>query len=108
MSTRHFRDFLGGMSEEGYGGFIQEPQEIGLKTWLGGGRVVVNKKTWYAHLHKGKTYGRGYPVRAKEFHDGSTYSTDFWMNNRWSRRVHDMRWLVEKFAPVPTWEGYQW
>lgn len=108
MSARHFREFLGGMSEAGYGTFIQELQEIGLKTWLGGGRVVVNKKTWYAHLHKGKTYGRGYFMNAKECHEGSRYSTDFWMNNRWSDRKHDMRWLVEKFAPVPTWEGYPW
>lgn len=67
MTTHHFHNNLHGMSEEGYGTFIQEPQEIGLKTWLGGGRVVVNKKTWYAHLHKGKTYGRGYPVSKNEF-----------------------------------------
>jgi len=44
MSRKHW-DRLGGMSEEGYGTFSQEPQEIGLKTQLGGGRLVVNKKT---------------------------------------------------------------
>lgn len=103
MSAHHFHNNLGGMSEEGYGTFIQEPQEIGLKTWLGEGRIVVNKRTFYAHLHKGKTYGRGYPVSGSELRRGSAYSTDFWMNNRWTGRKRDIAWLVEKFWPVPTW-----
>jgi hypothetical protein len=103
MTRRWFWDFLGGMSEEGYGTFIQEPQEIGLKTWLGGGKIMTNKKTWYAHLHKGKKYGRGYSTKNSGMKEGAIYSTDFWMNNRWADRVHDIDWLIEKFAPVPTW-----
>lgn len=103
MPKRHFTDFLGGMSEEGYETFIQEPQEIGLKTWLGGGQVKVNKKTWYAHLHKGKTYGRGYFMDKREMVRGTDYSTDFWMNNRWQDRKYDLEWLIDKFSPVPTW-----
>jgi hypothetical protein len=103
MSSKHFRNFLGGMSESGYGGFTQEPQEIGMKTWLGGGKLMVNKKTWYAHLHKGKKYGRGYPQGRDEILRGHEYSARYWMNNQWARRVHDMAWLIEKFNPVPTW-----
>lgn len=103
MAKRHFTDFLGGMSEEGYGTFIQEPQEIGLKTWLGGGRVVVNKRTWYAHLHKGKTYGRGYFMDKGEMIRGTNYSTDYWLNDRWRGRKYNLAWLIEKFWPVPTW-----
>lgn len=102
MSRRHF-DWLGGLSLEGYGDFIQEFQEIGMKTWLGGGRVVVNKLCWYAHLHKGRQYGRGYNVSRASWHNGCHYSADLWLNNRWKDRVHDMGWLIEKFAPVPTW-----
>lgn len=104
MPRKHFTDFLGGMDEQNYGTFIQEPQEIGLKTWLGGGKVMVNKLTWYAHLHKGKTYGRGYSISKNSMVKGSAYSTDFWMNNRWTGRKHDLEWLIDKFAPVPTWE----
>ena len=100
---RHYWDFLGGMNEEGYGGFIQEPQEIGLKTWLGGGRIIVNKRTWYAHLHKGKRYGRGYWLSKRECKAGNDYSCDFWFNNRWENRVYDLEWLIDKFWPVPTW-----
>jgi len=52
MTKDYFENTLGGLSEEGYGQFAQESQEIGFKTWLGGGALKVNKKTWYAHWHK--------------------------------------------------------
>jgi glycosyltransferase involved in cell wall biosynthesis len=102
MSRRHW-DWLGGMSEEGYGGFTQEPQEIGLKTWLGGGQVMVNKNTTYLHLHKGRTYGRGYHQDKREILAGHEWSARYWMNNKWEGRVHDFEWFVEKFMPMPTW-----
>lgn len=93
------------MQEEGYGTFIGEPQEIGLKVWLGGGKQVRNKKTWYAHLHKGKIYGRGYSVNQGELKRGNLYSADYWYNNRWTERTRDLEWLVEHFWPVPFWPG---
>ena len=102
MSRKHW-DWLGGLQIEGYGDFIQEFQEVGCKTWLGGGEVKVNKKTWYAHLHKGRTYGRGYFLSKRSWHNGLKYSTDLWLNNRWEDRIHDFEWLIEKFWPVPTW-----
>lgn len=101
MSRRHW-DRLGGMSEVGYGGFCQEPQEIGMKTWLGGGQVMVNKKTTYYHLHKGKRYGRGYFQSKSEVIAGHLWSARYWMNDRWKGRVHDFAWFVDKF-PMPTW-----
>lgn len=101
--TRNHWERLGGLSEEGYGTFIQEFQEIGMKTWLGGGKVMVNKKTWYAHLHKGRRYGRGYSGNAKSWARGRLFSADYWVNNRWEARQHDFDWLIERFWPVPTW-----
>ena len=103
MTKNHFINFLGGLSEVGYGNFVQEFQEIGNKTWLGGGQVKINKKTWYAHLHKGKRYGRGYYISQRKMIEGTLYSADFWMNNRWEKRVHDIEWLIDKFWPIPTW-----
>lgn len=86
-----------------YGTFINEPQELGLKTWLSGGKVMVNKNTWYAHLHKGKVYGRGYSMSKNELVNGQKWSIDFWMNNRWYKQIHDMSWFIEHFWPVPSW-----
>lgn len=107
MSKNHFDNFLHGLSEEGYGTFAQESQEIGNKTWLGGGALKVNKKTWYAHLHKGKQHGRMYQVSRQwnqEMANGTTWSARYWMNNKWEDRIHDIAWLIdEKFPRMPTW-----
>lgn len=102
MSRGHW-DRLGGMSEVGYGGFSQEFQEIGLKTWLGGGECKVNKRTWMAHLHKGKRYGRMYSISQREIIAAHNWSARHWMRNEEPRMVRKLEWLVDKFAPVPTW-----
>jgi glycosyltransferase involved in cell wall biosynthesis len=83
MHKDHFHKHLKGLSEEGYGTFSQEPQEIGNKTWLGGGAIKVNKKTWYAHLHKGKQYGRMYSISGSMIRSGHEYSAHYWMQNKW-------------------------
>ena len=106
ITKNHFDNFLHGMNEEGYGQFSQESQEIGFKTWLGGGAMKVNKKTWYAHLHKGKTYGRMYSIPGWNDYTvkASAWSAEYWLNNRWEGRVHDFEWFIdEKFPGMPTW-----
>lgn len=103
MTRNHYLNRLGGMSEVGYGQFVREAQEIGLKTWLSGGRIYTNKNTWYAHLHKGRTYGRMYYLNSKEMDAGNKYCDDFWFNNRWKEAKYDLAWLIERFMPVPTW-----
>jgi hypothetical protein len=103
MHKTHFDNFLHGLSEEGYGIFVQEAQEIGNKTWLGGGSLKINKKTWYAHLHKGKRYGRMYRLSRSELIPHINWSASYWMSNEWEGRIHDIDWLIDKFSPVPTW-----
>lgn len=98
-TTDHFRS-IGGMSIEGWGEFAAEPQEIGLKTWLGGGRVVVNKETWYAHLRK--VDGRPNHEWQRIVHAGMIYAAHYWAENRWAGRVRDFDWLIDKFWPLPT------
>jgi hypothetical protein len=105
MQRKHFNRALYPLEIARYGNFVQEFQEVGLKTWLGGGRVIVNKKAWYAHLHKGKTYGRGYFISKREMDAGQQAATDHWFYDRWEQRKHDLSWLIEKFWPVPSWPG---
>lgn len=106
MTKNHFDNFLGTLNatEGEYGNFAQESQEIGFKTWLGGGRLVVNKKTWYAHLYKGRQYGRMYRLDDADHKRGSSWSADYWLNNKWEGRVHDFAWFInEKFPGMPSW-----
>lgn len=96
MSKNHWDNVVGPLQEEGYGTFTQEPVEIALKTWLSGGKVMVNKNTWYAHKHRkfGRTVGHG----NHEIDAGNLYSRDFWVNNKWEKRIHDFKWLQERFG----------
>lgn len=102
-----------GMDSSLYGPFTHESQEISMKAWLSGGRVIVNKKTWYAHLHKGKKYGTGYGFTTKqwekwaELHEkGRVYAIDYWMTTQDYK--YDFQWLLDKFwnfdgVGIPTW-----
>lgn len=103
MTKNHFVNRLGMMDETGYGTFVREAQEIGLKTWLLGGKVITNKKTWYAHLHKGPKYGRMYFLNKREIEAGNAYCDDFWFKNRLEGAKYDLAWLIERFMPVPSW-----
>lgn len=100
---------IGPMDSDLYGSFTHESQEIGNKVWLGGGRLVVNKKTWYAHFHKGKT-GKGYGFSTQQYKKfsqekerGRQVCIDYWINDRWPERIHDFEWLIKKFWPLPNW-----
>ena len=99
--------FPDGLDEEHYGTFTQEAQEIGNKVWLTGGRLVVNKKTWYAHFHKGRR-GKGYGFSRNQYriHEadkekGRLYCIEYWLNTKEFK--YDFEWLLNKFWPVPTW-----
>lgn len=94
---------LGPLQVEGYGGFILDSEEMSNKCWLSGGRVVTNKKTWYAHLHKGKEFGRMYFINKWELRRGRKFHIDYWMHDRWPKATRKMEWLVDHFWPIPGW-----
>lgn len=91
------------MDEASYGGFWSEFQEIGLKCWLSGGKVMVNKKAKYLHLHKGRTHGRGYKLDERWLTQGRNHTMKWLFNEAWNKQTLPFSWLIEHFAPVPTW-----
>jgi len=104
VSRDFFLNKLGGFPVKDPFGHAQEPPNLGLKTWLGpwDGKVMVNKKTWYAHLHQNK-YEKGFSLGSKNEERTYRIIADCWVNNRWGERKHDFEWFVEKFMPMPTW-----
>lgn len=91
------------MDAASYGHFWNEFQEIGLKCWLSGGRVIRNKNTWYAHLHKGRQYGRGYFLSKDSLRQGAAHTRKWMTGQAWHKQTKPLSWLIEKFWPVPTW-----
>jgi hypothetical protein len=96
------------MDEVSYGTFWNEFQEVGLKCWLTGGKVMVSKKTWYAHWHK--TEGRGYSLGGNQVEQAQEYIKRWLTNTAWHKQTLPFSWLVEHFWPVPTWpeDKNQW
>jgi len=102
--TRKWFDKMRFMKIAGYSGWGQEGEEIVMETWLRGGRVVVNKNTWYSHLHKGKRHGRMYHWRKRDIQVSYDYAYQYW--------VHDNKdWFINyinRFMPIPNWpENWQ-
>lgn len=56
--TRDYFKELGLLDDINFGGSGYEAQEIALKCRYHGGRVMRNKKTWYAHARIGRMYSR--------------------------------------------------
>lgn len=93
------------MDEENYGPFWNESQEMSFKAVLSGGRYVTNKKTWYAHLHKGKKYGRGYSMQSSWLHQGRNQTNRYFNGEKvWHKQKHPLSYLIEMHMPMPTWD----
>jgi glycosyltransferase involved in cell wall biosynthesis len=104
MTRNYFVNVLKGLDPTNYGHFAQESQEINFKTWLTGGRCVVNKKTYYAHLHKGNRYGRMYKLDDADHKRGAEWSAEHWLNNEEPNMTYPFSWLInEKFPGMPSW-----
>lgn len=92
--------------DEAHGSWGQQGVEVACKTWLSGGQVMVNQKTWYAHMFRtqGGDFGFPYHLRGGEVEHARKYSRELWLENKWPKAIHDLQWLIDKFSPVPDWE----
>lgn len=110
MKKKLWFDLIHPMDDVNYGPFNHEAQEIHFKVQLSGGKLMVNKKTYYAHLHKGKK-GKGYGFSNEQYKKHETakekarrYCMDYWLNTKDYK--YDFAWLIDRFNP-PGWENWQ-
>lgn len=103
MHRQRYLD-LGGLDEK-HGSWGQVGTEIACKSWLSGGRLVVNKKTWFAHLFRtqGGTFGFPYPQSGKQVARAREYSRHLFQGNNWPMAKHKFQWILDKFWPIPGW-----
>ncbi len=79
--------------------------EIACKTWLSGGRVLVNKRTWYCHLFRTRGGDFGFPYHNPEskIRENKHKAKELFFENKWPKQIRPLSWLVEKFWPVKGW-----
>jgi hypothetical protein len=96
------------LDEENYGTFRKDPQEVIFKTWTYGGRCVRVKDCWYAHLHKGRKYGRGYFAQKSDHRKGDEYVKKWWTDSAWPKQKIPLREIFAKFPDMPGWADHEW
>jgi glycosyltransferase involved in cell wall biosynthesis len=89
--------------DEEHGSWGQQGTEVALATWLSGGKLVVNKNSWYAHLFRTQGGDFGFPYSNPGIDKARKYSKDLWFNNKHKKQIYPLSWLIEKFNPVPDW-----
>jgi glycosyltransferase involved in cell wall biosynthesis len=60
MSRRWWDDVIGEL-DLAYGTHYQDSTEMLFKTWKAGGKLMLNKLTWYAHKHRSFNRTHNYP-----------------------------------------------
>lgn len=91
-----------GYNDEKFGSWGQQGVEVACKTWLSGGRLCINKATWYSHLFRTQPgFGFPYPNAGKE--RAMARCRELWLKNQWPKQIYPLSWLVERFWPVPGW-----
>ena len=90
---------------EDFGSWGSQGIEVALKTWLSGGQVMVNHKTWYAHMFRtqGGDFGFPYHLSNSQVNHAKKTARDIFWNRKWAGQKYTVSSLVEKFWPVRGW-----
>ena len=82
----------------------QQGVEVACKTWLSGGRVIVNMKTWYAHMFRtrGGDFGFPYSNPQDKVNENRELSRELFQKDKWPKAIRKFQWILDKFNP-PDW-----
>lgn len=91
--------------EKTFGSWGSQGIEVACKTWLSGGRVLVNRRTWYAHMFRtqGGDFSFPYPMSGDDQQRAKQKAKELFFKSKFPGQVHPLSWLVEKFWPVRGW-----
>lgn len=88
--------------DENLGNWGNQGVEVACKTWLSGGRVLVNHNTWYAHLFRtqGGDFGFPYPLGGKESQKTKENVKNVFWKTGFRGQKYPISWLIERFWPI--------
>ena len=76
MKRTWWDQIIGELQSEGYGTHYQDSIEMVFKTWQAGGRLLVNKNTWFAHKHR--SFKRTHNYGGTEADASFAYALNLW------------------------------
>lgn len=82
----------------------QQGVEVALKTWMQGGQVLINKKTWYSHMFRtqGGDFSFPYQNPQSKIDKNREVSRRLFIDGEF-KALHDFNWVLNRFKPVPDW-----
>lgn len=94
-----------GVCDESFGSWGSQGIEVAVKTWLSGGQVLANHKTWYAHMFRtqGGDFGFPYENPGSAQKKAQDKARTLFFQSKWPLQKKPLSWLVKKFWPVPGW-----
>jgi hypothetical protein len=103
MRRERFHE-IGGL-DEAHGSWGQFGTEIACKSWLSGGRQIVNKRTWFAHLFRtqGGDFSFPYANPQTAVNKAREHSRKLWIDGTWPLAKYPLTWMLDQFAPIPDW-----
>jgi len=97
------------ISDEKMGSWGNQGIEVACKTWLSGGRVLVNHNTYYAHMFRtqGGDFSFPYQQSGNEVSRTKKRVKDLFWKHKYPNQEKPISWLIKKFSPVPGWSEEQ-
>jgi len=80
MPRKWWDEVIGELQMEGYGPLYQDSHEMVFKTWKAGGKLMINKNTWFAHKHRSfaRTHADGTPENPVDRKANWGYAIKIW------------------------------
>jgi hypothetical protein len=93
------------LCDENLGNWGNQGIQVACATWLSGGRVLVNHRTWYAHMFRtqGGDFSFPYPQSGRGVSKTKNLVKDLFWNGKHPKQIYPVSWLVEKFWPIKGW-----
>ena len=91
--------------DEEFGSWGNQGIEVATKTWLTGGRVLVNHNTWYAHMFRtqGGDFSFPYEQKGNEVSKCKAKVRKVLWKNQLPNQKHPLSWLIKRFMPIKNW-----
>jgi len=94
MPHQWWKDVIGELQTEGYGPLIQDSHEMQFKTDQAGGKLMLNKHTWFAHKHRSfsRTHNNGTKENPANCDAGYEYAIEVWRD--YYENIYRKKWNV--------------
>jgi hypothetical protein len=93
------------VDDESLGSWGSQGLSVACRTWLSGGRVLCNHKSFYAHLFRtqGGDFSFPYPQSNTKVQFAKARARELFFEGKWKGMKRPLSWLIEKFWPVNGW-----